>query len=417
MCCPDLRPSYWLLGCCLLAGGAGADDGRDLEVNGFYSVTALHTSKNDPLHRYAPYGDQDKPARQQKWDLRPDSKLGLMLALGVSPQWRAKAQLIYRDGSSREHKLKPRLAFVEYQPDFDWTIKLGRTVQGLLPGEESLYTDYAQLPVRAPQEPYAYLPNTEIDGIWLARQIPLGSWLLELRSSYGQRSYYSQQFYRKLRDSFGVAAMLQNPATTLHLAARQLRFGLHQADSLASATGLIRSVAEAQGRGDIARQYDERHIEARQLAAGIEHQAGALTLKADLLLLYSSAHFIARPIASGNLQLGYRSGDITPYLVWGEIRDYGRVDEDRLLPDSAAAIAATATANYLAAAISGEQRTRSFGLRWDAMRNTALKLQFDRIERKPGRQGWFVAPADSAQFAPDNENHTNVWSLSLQGMF
>lgn len=417
MCCPDLRPAIALLGCSLLAAGAWAGDDRHLEINGFYSATAVYTAKNDPLHRYAPYGDQDKPARQQQWDPRPDSKLGLMLTLGVTPQWHAKAQLIYREGSSREHKLKPRLAFVEYQPNFDWTIKLGRTVQGLLPGEESLYTDYAQLPIRAPQEPYAYLPNTEIDGILLARQIPLGSWRLELRSSYGQRSYYSQQFYRKLRDSFGVAAMLQNPATSLHLAARQLTLGLHQAGSLADATSLIRSVAEAQGRSDVASQYDERHIEARQLAAGFEHQAGAVTVKADLLLLYSSAHFIARPVAGANLQLGYRSGDITPYLVWGEIRDHGRVDEDRLQPDSAAAIAATATANYLAAAISGEQRTRSFGLRWDGMKNTALKLQFDRIERKPGRQGWFIAPADSAQFAPGNENHTNVWSLSLQGMF
>jgi hypothetical protein len=56
-------------------------------------------------------------------------------------------------------------------------------------------------------------------------------------------------------------------------------------------------------------------------------------------------------------------------------------------------------------------------LRYDIARNTALKLQLDRVERKADKQGWFIAPPDSLQFAPDHANHTYVWGLSLQGMF
>lgn len=404
----------WLLSPPATAEGG---DARQWEINGFYSLSALHTSPGGPFYLYAPYGDQDRPADQQHWDLLPDSKLGLMGSVQVAPQWSARAQFLYRQGSSKENDFKTRLAFVEYQPRYDWSIKLGRTVQGLLLTEESMYTDYAQLPIRAPQEPYAYLPNTEIDGVLLAKQQALGEWRLNLQASYGQRTYHSQQFQRKLRDSIGVAATLLNPQTSLHLAARTLTLGLHQAPNLAAATQLIRDVANDQGHSDIADEYDETAIRLKEFAAGLEHQAGPLSLKADLLLLYSSLPITGNPISSANLLAGYRFGSLTPYLGWGEIRDYGTAKEQRLAPDSPLAIAAIATADYLSAAVSGEQRTWSFGLRYDLAKNTALKLQFDRVERKANKQGWFIAPPDSLQFAPTENNHTNVWGISLQGIF
>lgn len=393
------------------AGGLGWD------INGFYSLSALHTDQSGPFFLYAPYGDQDRPADQQHWDLLPDSKLGLMAGVRASAQLSAKAQFLYRQGSSKENDFKTRLAFVEYQPRYDWSIKLGRSVQGLLLTEESMYTDYAQLPIRAPQEPYAYLPNTEIDGIHLQHQLPMGDWRLNLQGSYGQRTYHSQQFLRELRDSVGIAATLLNPQTSLHLAARTLMLGYSQSPGLASATQLIRSVASAQGHSDIAAEYDEAAIRVKQYAAGLEHQAGPLSLKADLLLLYSSLPIAGQPVAAANLLAGYRFGALTPYVSWGQISEYGSKKEERLQPNSPQAIAAIFTADYLGAALSGEQRTWSLGLRYDVAKNTALKIQFDRVERKAGVEGWFIAPPDSLQFAPDYKNHTNVWGISLQGMF
>lgn len=411
--------------CCLLALAAWATQvradlplsGPQWDISGFYSLSALHTSQSGPLYLYAPYGDQDQPADQQHWDLWPDSKLGLMGEVRISPQWSARAQFLYRQGSSRENDFKTRLAFVEYQPLHDWSVRLGRTVQGLLLNEESMYTDYAHLPIRAPQEPYAYLPDTEIDGIQLFHRRPLHNWQLQLQASYGQRTYYSQQFQRQLRDSFGMSATLQDANTSLHLAARSLMLGLHDAGSFALATRLIRTVANSQGRNDVAADYDESAIRLKEVAAALEHQSGPLTLQGELVLFYSSLSMSGQPIAAAHLLGGYRLGAFTPYLGWGEIRDYSVSEETRLTPDSPTAVAAIATANYLTAAVSGEQRTWSLGLRYDIARNTALKLQLDRVERKAGKQGWFIAPPDSLQFAPDHANHTYVWGLSLQGMF
>jgi alkyl hydroperoxide reductase subunit AhpC len=56
------------------------------------------------------------------------------------------------------------------------------------------------------------------------------------------------------------------------------------------------------------------------------------------------------------------------------------------------------------------QKTLGVGLRWDAMRNVAVKAQFDRV--KPTTVGLFTA--DKAGFGGKN---VNVYSLSVDTVF
>lgn len=82
-CLPVLLAGMQLQPAHALEADAG---GLAWDINGFYSLSALHTDQSGPFFLYAPYGDQDRPADQQHWDLLPDSKLGLMAGVRASAQ-------------------------------------------------------------------------------------------------------------------------------------------------------------------------------------------------------------------------------------------------------------------------------------------------------------------------------------------
>ena len=168
----------------------------------------------------------------------------------ANAQWSAKAQFLYRQGSSKETISRPDWHLSNTSRATTGASKLGRRCRAVADGRINVHRPCAAADPRAARF-YAYLPNTEIDGIHLQHQLPVGDWRLNLQGSYGQRTYHSQQFLRELRDSVGIGATLLNPQTSLHLAARTLMLG-YQSPGPASATQLIRSVAAAQGRSDIA---------------------------------------------------------------------------------------------------------------------------------------------------------------------
>lgn len=385
----------------------------DWELGGFYSLTAVSSSPFDDLHRYAPQGDQDRSV--SRVDLAADSKVGVMLSADIAPRWRFSSQLLARRGSSNEDPIQARLAFIEYRPDGQWTIKAGRTVQGLLLNEEAMFTDYANLLIRAAQEPYAQVPKTMIDGIAIAHSAQFGEVTTNLRASVGQLTYYSQQFQRKVRDSAGVALDVNYHDLLIHAGYRSLRVGFFNAPATTAATEFVRSVALAQGREDIAEGYDFGNVASKQYSVGLEYKSAPWTVVAEAL--YTKSSFRPSPHNLGwKAVLGYAFGNVTPYLGVGRYT-YSSPKEDQIAVVDRTSGVAVATANYLAQASSGAQATLSAGIRWDLAPKTALKLQWDRIQRNAGVQGWFVSPRDSSLLGPLEDNHTNVLSASLQGVF
>ncbi|WP_137935873.1 hypothetical protein [Chitinivorax sp. B] len=385
-------------------------------INGYYSISAVRTNREGEFYRYIPYGDQDRPAKQKSPDVGPDSKFGLMVGARWTPEFSAKAQWLLRRGSSRDPVIRTRLAFVEYRPHTDWSVKLGRTVQGLLMLEEAMYTDYANLMVRVPHEPYAYVPKSELDGVMVQHDLSVQDWLFKFQASAGQSDYHSVNFRRTLRDCIGFSLAINRQNATARLALRTTRFGLHD-PMLAETSAFLRDAARTEGNEALAHRFNEKNFRLDQLALGLEWQDSRWTVRSEVFAFRGKFRPLPKRSVSGSVMAGYRFGQWTPYVGYGEIREYGDKRNNGFSGNTVLSQQAAEVAELMARSVAGEQRTLSFGVRYDLPKQMAIKLQWDRISRRAGEQGYLLAEPGAAQIAPNENNHTQIWTLSLQGVF
>jgi hypothetical protein len=84
----------------------------------------------------------------------------------------------------------------------------------------------------------------------------------------------------------------------------------------------------------------------------------------------------------------------TPYVAYAHLHSEQRTDPGLDTtgfppPQAAAAEQLNAGLNELLTAGAPSQRTLSIGVRWDFIKNAALKVQFDHVDIAPGSLGTF----------------------------
>jgi hypothetical protein len=114
---------------------------------------------------------------------------------------------------------------------------------------------------------------------------------------------------------------------------------------------------------------------------------------------------------------GYRYGKFTPYITYAQSRADNRLDPG--LDTSALPPFLVGPANDLNAALNSVlstksvQNTISVGGRWDFMKNTALKLQFDHTDIGNGSAGRLINPQPDFQTG----GKVNLFSATIDFVF
>jgi len=115
------------------------------------------------------------------------------------------------------------------------------------------------------------------------------------------------------------------------------------------------------------------------------------------------------------LTVGHRFGKFTPYGTVSQLKQVSS-NVDNTIPKAGFPPATQAQLNFLSANVDGvvagqrrDEKTLSAGIRWDVVRNTALKAQIDRIT--PNGPGMFLS-------VPSNfSNRVTVYSLAVDMVF
>lgn len=388
----------------------------EFELDGYFALTGTWVSRDDPFYLYAAAGDQAEPADGRTFDLAPASKLGLMATVTFSSSWRASIQAVAQRWSPREPVILVNQAWLDWHPNRDWSIKFGRNPLGLFMYEDTSYVDYAQLWVKAPLEVYARVPKKYADGILITHYREWADWYWQFQIAAGAADYYSQQFRRDVNQIYGASINASRGNLTAHFGMRTFDVTLKEAPSLQDALDFISAVGTAEGQQGVVDGYTST-LALPGFAFGMSYQGPAWTLTGEVATYLPDMDYMPDKIFEGYLLAGYRIGQWTPYALFGFIDEKGRGPETRLSGADPSSQIAIATANYLKEAIRADQHTGAIGLRYDVADGLALKLQWDRVWRPAGIQGWFIAPENEANFAPATSNHTDVVSLSLQGVF
>ncbi|WOB08001.1 porin [Piscinibacter gummiphilus] len=393
----SLRPLVAAISLALCAGTAFADP--TYKLSGFGTLAAVH-SDLDTADFTGSVFQPNGAGHTRSTTTTPDSKLGVQLNASFNSEWSAVAQVI----SQYQHDASywPQLEWgnVTYKPTDALSLRVGRIALPAYLMSESRLVGYAHTWARPPQDVYGVLPLTSNDGIDATYRSKIGSAQNTVQAYYGTNEVkLAGGGTAKAKTSWGINDTVEVGSLTLRAAYTYLKEDL-QIDSLAP---LFAGMSMIPG---LYEKYDPRNMNTHALALGAQYDPGDwfvmsefVDYKGDGILSDSRSWYVAG---------GYRVGKFTPYLIHSEVK--ARIEEDTS-PMSAFITPLLYQAN-------ATQKTTAVGVRYDVYKNTAIKLQYDRVQtgsRSNGRLKTEAQPGNNWGFVPGSK--ANVVTLGVDFVF
>jgi hypothetical protein len=374
-------------------GPALAQEGVRLTLSGFGTAGVVHSDEEHAdyvVDQFKPNG----PGATRRWSGDVDSRVGLQLNADVRPGLGAVVQVVSQQRYDNTYKPVIEWANVKWQATPDLSVRAGRIVLPIFMLSDSRRVGYANPWVRPPVEVYYMVPITSTDGVDANWRRTFGEVTHSLQATMGradakfppQPSIGSGE--AKVRDIFAAVYTFERGFLTGRLNYGQAKLTIEQYDPLFAGFRQFGPPGAA-----IADRYEVRGRKTDFVGVGISYDPGAWFLVGEW------AHFDTHSIvgakqawyASG----GYRLGKVTPYATYAHIEPHGATSDPGLplagLPPPLAAAAGQLIALLNAQlSVVPRQTTWSLGVRWDFLRNAAIKLQWDRVRRAEGSIGTFA---------------------------
>lgn len=331
----------------MCAGTAQAQDaGSMFTFSGFGTVGATHSSSEDGdfvSTLFQPSG----AGASRSWDIGGMTKLGGQVNAKLTDQLTAVVQVVSVQRPNNNYNPRIEWANLQYAFTPDFKVRVGRTALASFMVSDTRLVGYANTWIRPPVEMYSAIPLTNLDGVDASYRHRFGGVTSTLQVVGGRTNIESINGAGqnvpgvKIRKARGINNTLEYGAWTA-------RLGYLQSDvTIPLAPGFVLSVDQS------------------ATMLGVIYDPGTWFLQGEYAVTKLEGFTPTTKV--GYLTGGYRIGAFTPYAMYAKSS-----------PDKTPAILAY------------DQSTTSLGLRWDAMRNTAVKLQFDRIDLPRGSTGFFT---------------------------
>lgn len=174
--------------CWMVCGDLASAQAPWVEVRGFGTLTAVRT--DDASASYRGYPQPLSLATSTDWSFKPDSLIGVQLDLGSGSPLSGTLQAISRYRETGAFDTEVEWAFLKYQFDDRWRVRLGRLVTPVFMDSEYRFTRFALTTVRADLTMHSLQPFNNHDGLELSYRAPLGSGALGL-SAFGGSSQFN----------------------------------------------------------------------------------------------------------------------------------------------------------------------------------------------------------------------------------
>jgi len=333
-----------------------------------------------------------------------------------------------------EYVPNPEWVFAKWQPASGLSLRAGRMGAPFFMVSDFRDVGYANTTVRPNLDVYGQVPVSYFDGADAAYQMDVGSvtvtstlWAGNAKSDFASAlrrngaavpptevridNAVGLNVLAELSSGYALrVGHMQGKLTTKSALAQQLIDGVSPALGAGGATAAAaRSVIDAVTTDDT-----------RATFSGI-----GLTVDRDNVV--AAAEFTKRKVKKGYIADttgwyvlgGYRIGAFLPYVSFSKLK----VDD----PNAAMPAGASGFGAPVVAGVQGilntqkiSQRTTSVGVRWDVMRNVALKAQYDRVSKPANSNGLFLVadPATaSGQSFLNNKKDVNVFTVSMDFVF
>jgi hypothetical protein len=413
-----------LLTCLSAHADFTSEDGR-ARLSGFGTVGAARTNSDDALFNYPGQGG----GVDKQIGMEPDTKVGIQGSYKFTDSISGTAQLLTKYRAEGQYKPEFEWAFAKWQATPGLAIRVGRIGAPFFMVSDFRDVGYANTMVRPNLDVYGQVPVSSVNGGDLSYQMSLGETVLTttLWGGYSRADYASA-----LRSTTQAGTSSVDPVTIrlskqmgLNLQAEfeggySVRLGHMQGRLSIDSSGINTTIASAYAASPTVLGPRVRDA---LLTSDTKASFTGVGFTVDRDNIVVASEYTMRRIKKGAvadttgwyLMGGYRFGSVLPYLSFSKLS----VDEVNVptstagLPQLlAAGVRASQSTQYQA------QRTTSVGVRWDALRNAAVKLQFDHIKKPANSNGLFLVenPVTDTAFQQSKKN-INVISLAVDFVF
>lgn len=383
------------------AGAYSADNTVDsgpsmFSLNGFGTLGVVHSSEGD-ADFVSNFSQPNGAGYTHSWSAGVDSRLGLQLDTRFSEKLSAVVQVVAQHQYDNHYAPEIEWANLKYQVTPDFSVRVGRTVTGFFTVSDSGLVSYTTPWVRPPLEVYGLLPVNHKDGVDASYRLQIGQVNDTLRASYGRNiidvpgggETIGRRFFDITETLEYGAVIVRAGYATLHLDYDVP--GLPELfDDFAQFGQAVSAIPGLQALGaralTIASQYGVNDIPYRVYTMGATYDSGHWLLMAEWAKNPETKSFAVE--TAWYVTGGYRVRAFTPYMTMARITSKP-ISASGLSTAGLPADLASAAAGLnggLSAVLSGfagSQKTLSAGVRWDFMRNTAFKLQYERVTTGP----------------------------------
>jgi hypothetical protein len=370
------------------AASATADDdpgARMFSFAGFGTLGVVHSSEHDAdftSSSFKPTG----AGYSHNWSADVDSLLAAQVTANVTSQLSAVLQIVAEQNVDDTYRPHVEWANIKYQVTPDFSVRAGRIV---LPGfllSDTRKVGFARPWVRPPLEVYGLLPVTHSDGVDVSYAQHVADFLNTVQGNFGKNSVALVN-----GNSTVVSRRLWGISNTAEYGPLVVRATVQHASlTIASVDPLFDAFRQfgPQGVG-LADEYNTDAKAFSFLGVGAIYDPGAWFATAEWGR--NDFHSVLGKNTAWYAGGGYRWRTLTPYLT------YAHAKADNLSDPGLTLAALPPTYAPLAAGLNDAlnsildtkvvQNTLSIGARWDFMKNTDLKLQFDRTRIGAGSTG------------------------------
>lgn len=385
-----LRLSLALAALC--AAGVHAQETPNVSFSG-YATIGVARSDNRDADYLADVFKPNGPGHTHAWSWDVDSRAGLQATANLTSRLSAVLQVITQQDSRNSYRPGVEWANVKYQFTPEIAARAGRVVLPVFMVTDYRRVGYANPWVRPPVELYSLVPITTIDGADGAWRAGFGQLTNTLQVTVGRAD-------AKFPDASGFDAGTAEVrkafavANTLEYGSAQVRLNYGQANlTVLALAPLFDAYRQFGPPGQaIADRFDVHGRKADFVGLGVNYDPGKWFAMAEAARF--DTHSVLGAKRAWYASAGWRVGGFTPYVTYARISAGSATSDPGLstagLPPQAAATAAFLNQNLNhTLALLTQQRTVSAGVRWDVLRNVALKAQYDSIRPDDASFGTF----------------------------
>lgn len=366
---------------------ASTDDAaiRMFSISGFGTLGVVHSSE-DRADFTSSLFKPNGAGFTHPWNAAVDSVLGGQLTANLNPSLSAVMQVILEQDYDNRYLPQLEWANIKYQITPDLGVRIGRIVVPAFLLSDTREVGYTYAWVRPPLELYNLMPISSSDGLDVSYRVHVGDVAntVQLNTGRDDNSLPHGRGNVAVRDEWGISDVIEYGPLTVHFAYRRAHL------TVASVQPLFDAFRQFGPQGiTIADRYNLTGKAEVLVTIGASYDPGPWFVMSEWGR--NDTHSVGGKRTASYISGGYRFAKLTPYLTYAITRAASLADPGlnvaALPPILAGPASGLNAALNSALSATPDQSTLSIGGRWDLLKNTDLKLQFDHTRNGAGSSG------------------------------